>query len=68
MKIYEAMVRVDKEDCTMCAPGTTYSGTHANIVHMVAPAHTLEDAKAYFKTQGHLFSKVHEVAQSKFYE
>ena len=38
MKNWEAMVRVDEKDCYDCSPkGTTKSGSHANIVHMVAP-------------------------------
>ena len=68
MKIFEAMIKIDKDDCPLCAPGTTFSGTHANIVHMVTPAHSIEDAKEWFKTQGHLFSKVKEVGGSNFYE
>ena len=65
MKIFEAMVKVPHEDCPMCAPGTTFKGTHENIVHMVTPAHSLEDAKEWFENFGSLFSTIHEVGESK---
>lgn len=64
MKIFEAMVMISHEDCPMCAPGTTFKGTHENIIHMTTPALTLEDAKIWFHSQGKLFSKVHEVGTS----
>ena len=57
MKNWEAMVRVDDKDCYDCSPkGTTKSGSHANIVHMVAPAFDYISAKRYFETQGQLIS------------
>ena len=49
----------------MCAPGTTFKGTHENIVHMTTPAHSEEDAKIWFKNFGILFSNIHEVGTSK---
>lgn len=62
MKNWEAMVRVDDKDCYDCSPkGTTKSGSHANIVHMVAPAFDYISAKRYFETQGQLISNVKEV-------
>lgn len=66
MKIFEAMVLISKDDCPMCAPGTTFKGTHANIVHMCTPAVELEHAREYFRSQGKIMSNIHEVGTTTF--
>ena len=62
MKNWEATVRVDDKYCYGCSPkGTTKSGSHANIVHMVAPAFDYISAKRYFETHAQQISNVKEV-------
>ena len=65
MRIYEAMVKIPKDKCPMCAPGTTFKGTHANIVHMTTAAKNKYDAWKHFLEYGSVFSKIHKIGSSK---
>jgi len=49
----------------MCAPGTTFKGTHANIVHMTTAAKNKYDAWKHFLEYGSVFSKIHKIGSSK---